>query len=202
MSKPFLLGLTGSIGMGKSTTAKLFADRGIPVWDADRCVHRLYDKGGKAVEAISKLVPDVVQDGRIDRSKLARWLGTDPDRFSQLESIVHPLVALERTDFIARNPAPIVVLDIPLLFETAADHTVDAIAVVSTSEANQRQRVLDRPGMTEDRFQQIQKRQIPDAEKRRRADYVIDTSTPASAIEDVEKILKDIRKIPDARNCT
>ena len=198
MKKPFLLGLTGSIGMGKSTTAAMFRDLGVPVWDADEVVHALYEKGGAAVDPVSALVPKALRDGKIDRTVLADWLGNDAARYALLEKIVHPLVAADRKAFVDRADAPLVVLDIPLFFEIGAEDTVDAIAVVSTSESNQRKRVLQRPGMTLERFQTILDRQIPDATKRKRATYIIDTTTLESARSAVEAIVENIRNPKDA----
>lgn len=173
-----ILGLTGSIGMGKSTTARMFADLGVPVWDADRAVHELYDIGGAGVAPVSKLVPEANRDGRIDRVLLKEALAKDPDLLNRLEQVVHPLVAEDRRQFLAdHSAAPLVVLDIPLLFETGGQASVDAVAVVSTDPTRQRQRVLERPGMTEAQFDTILARQVPDAKKRARADYVIPTDT-------------------------
>lgn len=174
----FRLALTGSIGMGKSTTADMFRDRGIPVWDADETVHRLYAQGGAAVGPISDLVLGVDVDGAIDRERLRGAIRTDPDLLRQLEAIVHPLVAADRAAFCSEHAAaPLIVLDIPLLFETGGETAVDGVLVVSTDADTQRARVMARPGMTEDLFAQILSRQVPDAEKRSRADFVIETRT-------------------------
>jgi dephospho-CoA kinase len=167
----YRLGLTGSIGMGKSTTAQMFRDLGVPVWDADAAVHRLYE--GAAVAPVGALCPDAVKDGRIDRAALKDWIARDPAALAKLEAVVHPLVAADRAAFIAQADAPLVVLDIPLLFETGAD--VDGVLVVSASPDMQRARVLDRPGMDAAQFERILARQMPDAEKRARADFVIET---------------------------
>ncbi|WP_428151242.1 dephospho-CoA kinase [Brevundimonas sp.] len=173
-----LLGLTGSIGMGKSTTTAMFAAHGALVWNADDAVHALYAKGGAAVEPIGQAFPGVVVDGAVDRTLLAGTLGRDDTAFKRLEAIVHPLVAAGRlADLEAGRAAGVklAVLDIPLLFETGGDRAVDAVVVVSADPSTQRRRVLDRPGMTGERFEAILARQTPDAEKRRRADFVVDT---------------------------
>jgi dephospho-CoA kinase len=174
-----VLVLTGSIGMGKSTTARLFAEAGAAVWDADAAVHTLYQKGGAAVEAVEAAFPGVVVDGAVDRTRLSARLQEHPEGFPTLEAIVHPRVRADREALVARTRdegRTVVVLDIPLWFETGADRTgVTAVVVVSAPEAEQRRRVLARPGMTETRFRQILSRQVPDAEKRARADLVIDT---------------------------
>lgn len=171
-----VIGLTGSIGMGKSTTAAMFRDAGVPVHDSDETVHRLYR--GAAVEPVGAAFPGVVRDGEIDRQALAAQVLGDRARLSLLESIVHPLVRAESDRFLATQRTagtPMVVLDIPLLFETHAERRVDRIVVVSAPAEVQRERVLARPGMTEEKFAAILAKQVPDAEKRRRADYVIDT---------------------------
>ena len=173
-----LLGLTGSIGMGKSTTTAMFADLGAVVWNADDAVHAHYAPGGAAVEPIGEAFPGVVVDGAVDRTRLAEALGRDDTAFRRLEMIVHPLVAAGRlADLETARAAGVklAVLDIPLLFETGGDRGVDAVVVVTADAQTQRERVLARPGMTVDRFEAILSRQMPDAEKRRRADFVIDT---------------------------
>ena len=173
-----VIGLTGSIGMGKTATARMFAEEGIPVADSDAVVHRLYAKDGAAVAPVASVFPDVVVDGAIDRQKLARHLAGHPDDFKKLEAIVHPLVRAEQENFLAwarAGKAPLVVLDIPLLFETGRDRDVDRIVVVSAPPEVQRQRVLARPGMTEEKFASILARQLPDAEKRARADFIVDS---------------------------
>lgn len=173
-----VLGLTGSIGMGKSTTARMFADHGALVWNADEVVHALYARGGAAVEPISAVFPGVVVEGAIDRARLAEALGRDDQAFRRLEQIVHPLVARGRTDDLVeaeQRGVKLAVLDIPLLFETGGDAAVDAVVVVTADADIQAARVLARPGMTRERFDAILERQTPAAEKRRRADFIVDT---------------------------
>ena len=173
-----ILGLTGSIGMGKSTTGRMFADEGALLWDADAAVHRLYGRGGAAVEPLGAAFPGVVIDGAVDRPRLAEALGRDEAAFKRLEAIVHPLVAQDRAQDLAAARAEgvrLAVLDIPLLFETGGDAFVDAVVVVTADPEIQAARVLARPGMTRDRFEAILARQMPDAEKRRRADFLVDT---------------------------
>ena len=173
-----ILGLTGSIGMGKSTTSRMFADAGAMVWDADAAVHRLYAPGGAAVVPLGEAFPGVVVDGMVDRALLAEALGKDETAFKRLEAIVHPLVAQSRADDLARarnEGMRLAVLDIPLLFETGGDQWVDGVVVVTADAKTQAQRVLERPGMTQERFEAILNRQMPDAEKRARADFIVDT---------------------------
>ncbi len=172
-----VLGLTGSIGMGKSTTARLFAEAGAPVYDADAAVHALYAAGGGAVEAVEALFPGVTgADGAIDRTRLAAHVVGDPDKLRRLEAVVHPLVGAHRADFFAEVAhAEVVVVDVPLLFETGGDRAVDAVVVVSAKPEIQRARALSRPGADPARFEALLARQIPDVEKRRRAHFVIDT---------------------------
>lgn len=172
-----IIGLTGSIGMGKSVTARLFAEAGAPVHDADAAVHRLYE--GAAVAPIAAAFPDAVVDGKVDRTRLGPLVMNDAAALARLEAIVHPLVRREEEAFLARAEAdgvPVAVLDIPLLFETKGDRRVDFVVVVSAPAAVQRARVLRRPGMTEEKFAAILAKQIPDAEKRRRADFIVDSS--------------------------
>ena len=174
-----VLGLTGSIAMGKSTTAKMFVAEGIPVFDADVEVHRQYGKGGTAAAAIAAKWPDVMTEGSVDRGKLSTLVMARPNVLEQVEAIVHPLVRAAQGEFLDRCEdcaAPLAILDIPLLFETGRTSEVDKIIVVSAPEAIQRQRALARPGMTEAKLARILERQIPDSEKRARADFVVDTS--------------------------
>jgi dephospho-CoA kinase len=192
----YVLGLTGSIGMGKSTTAALFRELGCPVHDADAAVHALY--GGAAVAPVAALHPDVVVDGRIDRERLARHVVGSPERLKQLEAVVHPLVRRSEADFLDRaraEGAPIAVLDVPLLFETGGAERCDGVVVVSAPEAVQRARVLARPGMTEDRLDAILARQMPDAEKRARADFLVDGGSGVDvARAQVAAIVEAIRR--------
>lgn len=178
------LGLTGSIGMGKSTVAAMFAARGVPMFDADAAVHCLQAPGGRLVAAIEAAFPGTTGPQGVDRTALAEAVLGDPAALKRLESLVHPAVAEERADFLDANAqAPLVLLDIPLLFETGGEAQVDSIAVVSAPVDVQRARVLARPGMTPERFAAILARQLPDAEKRARADFVIDAGGPLVATE-------------------
>ena len=174
-----LIGLTGSIGMGKSTTAAMFREAGVPVYDADAAVHALYDKGGAAVGPVGAAFPGVVKDGKVDREALREAVLGKPDELKRLNAIVHPLVGRDRIGFFQKaeaDRADIVVLDIPLLFETGGHANVDAIVVASAPPAMQRERVLARPGMTPERLDAILAQQLADAEKRARAHFVVDTS--------------------------
>jgi dephospho-CoA kinase len=190
-----VIGLTGSIGMGKSTTAAMFADRGIPVWDADAAVHRIYAAGGPGGSALSDVVPDaVLDDGSVSRERLRAALRDHPGLLDAIEARIHPLVARDRAAFLEENTAAdIVVLDIPLLFETGGTRLVDRVAVVSTSPEEQRSRVLSRPGMNEEAFERFLSRQLPDRDKRAHADFVIRTDDLATARADVEHLLNQIR---------
>ncbi|MEN5052787.1 dephospho-CoA kinase [Brevundimonas naejangsanensis] len=182
-----VLGLTGSIGMGKSTTAKMFAEEGAVVWDADAAVHRLYGTGGAAVAPLEQSFPGVIVDGAVDRGRLAEVLGGDETAFQRLEAIVHPLVAMDRAQGLKAAQAQgarLAVVDIPLLFETGGDAAVDAVVVVTADPEVQAQRVLARLGMTRARFDAILSRQTPDAEKRARADFLIDTGQGLEAARD------------------
>lgn len=174
-----VIGLTGSIGMGKSTVAAMFAEEGVPVFDADAAVHRLQGPAGRVVAAIEAAFPATTGAGGVDRTALAEAVLGDPAAVRRLEAIVHPAVAEERAAFLAAHAdAPMVVLDVPLLFETGGDAKVDAVVVVSAAADVQRARVLARPGMTPARLDAILARQLPDAEKRARADHVIPTDVP------------------------
>jgi len=193
----FVLGLTGSIGMGKTATAQMFAEQGVPVQDADAAVHALYE--GKATPLIEAAFPGTTADGKVDRVKLGAQVIGKPEAMAKLEKIVHPLVAHERDSFLAnaeKAGADIVVLDIPLLYETGSDTNCDAVVVVSAPAEMQRERVLARPGMTEERFAAILAKQMPDAEKRARADFIVDTSRGFDAArEQVREILAQVRKM-------
>ncbi|MEM8958196.1 MAG: dephospho-CoA kinase [Pseudomonadota bacterium] len=193
MSRPFTIGLTGSIGMGKSTTAALFAEAGCAVWDADAAVHRLYEIGGAGVAAIAKIRPEAVVDGTVSREELKAWIAQDPDALRRIEDVIHPLVASDRREFLKSTDADIAVLDIPLLFEGDMEAEFDMTAVVSAPVDVQRARVLKRPGMTEGRFEALLAKQMPDAEKRGRADCVIETSDHDSTRAAVAAILTRIR---------
>lgn len=194
-----ILGLTGSIGMGKSTTSRMFADAGAMVWDADAAVHRLYAPGGAAVAPLGEAFPGVVVDGMVDRTRLASALGQDEAAFKRLEAIVHPLVAQSRADLArAREDGMrLAVLDIPLLYETQGDQWVDAVVVVTADADIQRQRVLERPGMTEERFRAILNRQMPDAEKRTRADFIVDTGHGLEAAQKKVSTIVETVLAPD-----
>lgn len=185
------LGLTGSIGMGKSTVAAMFADAGVPVFDADAAVHRLQGPAGRVVVAIEARFPGTTGDGGVNRTALAEAVLGDPAAMAALEAIVHPAVRQERAAFVAEQAdEPLVVFDIPLLFETGGDRAVDAVAVVSAAPEVQRARVLARPGMTRAKFDAILARQLPDAEKRARADFVIPTDVAmAETRAEVERVI-------------
>lgn len=194
MNRPFCLGLTGSIGMGKSTTAKMFADAGIPVWDADATVHALYAKGGAAVAPIAATFPEAVVDGAVDRGRLRAVLSAQKQSLTQLESIVHPLTTASRAAFIAAHAdADLVLLDIPLLFETGAESACDGVLVVSAPLEVQRARVLERGQMSAEQLDLILARQLPDAQKRARADYVIETLSLDATRAAVQNLIAQIR---------
>ena len=197
----FVLGLTGSIGMGKSTTARFFAEAGVPVHDADATVHRLYE--GEAAPAIEAAFPGTTAGGKVDRIKLAARVLGDKAALRQLEAIVHPLVRQSEARFLAeaeRNAAPVVVLDIPLLFETGGEDRVDAIVTVTAPAEVQRARLLERPGLTEEKLEALIANQLPDAEKRRRADFIVDSSQGFDAARaQVADILREVAKMPKRR---
>jgi dephospho-CoA kinase len=194
----FCLGLTGSIGMGKSTTAAMFAAEGVPVWDADQAVHRLYAEGGAAVAPLAALFPDAEMQGVIRRDVLRRRIGEDPAVLPRIEAVVHPLVVLDRARFIADTPADILLLDVPLLFETGADTGMDASLVVTAPPALQRARVMARPGMTEALFQTLLAKQLPDRDKRARATHLIETLSLSSVRACVQALIGYIRENHDA----
>jgi len=193
----FILGLTGSVGMGKSATAKMFADEGVPVHDADAAVHALYQ--GEAVKPIEAAFPGTTADGKVDRLKLGERVIGHPEEIRRLERIVHPLVARVRDEFLAdaeRRGATIALLDIPLLYETGGEKLCDAVVVVSAPAEMQRERVLARPGMTEAKFAAIVAKQMPDADKRARADFIVDTSKGFDAARaQVRDILARVAKM-------
>ena len=190
-----LIGLTGSIGMGKSTTAAMFAAQGVPVWDADKAVHRLYAKSGAAVALVAQLVPVALGPEGIDRTRLSEALENDPSLFPKLEEIVHPLVAQDRANFISVHPdEPFLLFDIPLLFENGVEDWLDVTVVASAPPDLQKSRVLAREGMTESRLDMITSRQMPDAEKRARADYIVPTVDMDTAREAVTNILAELGK--------
>ncbi len=180
-ARPFRLGLTGSIGMGKSTTAALFREQGVPVWDADAAVHRLYAPGGAAVAPLAALCPAALNDGGIDRAALKAWIATEPTALPQIEAVVHPLVSADRDAFANTATAPLILFDIPLLFEKGTEAMMDATLLVTAPPALQRARVLARPGMTEAQFATLLARQMPDRDKRARTDHIIETLSPDSA---------------------
>ena len=196
-----VLGLTGSIGMGKSTTATLFAEAGVPVYDADATVHMLYE--GEAVPAIEAAFPGTTADGKVDRNKLSARVVHDPAAIKQLEQIVHPMLGASRQKFLndaERSGAPVAVVDVPLLFETGGEKRVDAVVVVTTTPELQRQRILARDNMTSEKLDAILARQLPDAEKRRRADFVVDTSDGLDPVRlRIRDILNEAVKMPRRR---
>ncbi len=196
-----ILGLTGSIGMGKSTTAKLFTEAGVPVYDADAAVHKIYE--GEAAPAIEAAFPGTTVDGKVDRAKLSAKVVHDQAAIKQLEQIVHPMLGASRQKFLEeaeRSGAPVVVMDIPLLFETGGEKRVDAVVVVSTDAATQRERILARGTMTSEALDGILARQLPDAEKRKRADFVVDTSHGLDPVRAaIRDILAEVVKMPQRR---
>ena len=199
--RPFVLCLTGSLGMGKSTAARFFAEAGVPVHDSDAVVHALYES--EAVALIEQAFPGSTSGGKVDRSKLAAFVLNDSAALARLEAIVHPLVSKARDQFLAEQAThgtSVVVLDIPLLFEGGLERCCDAVVVVSTSAEQQRRRVLERPGMTEEKFAAILAKQMPDAEKRRRADFIVDSSGDFDhARAQVRDILRTVAKMQPRR---
>jgi len=197
-----ILGLTGSIGMGKSTTAKLFAEAGIPVYDADATVHMLYE--GEAVPVIEAAFPGTTAEGKVDRARLSARVVHDPAAIKQLEQIVHPMLGASRQKFLQeaeQSGAPVAVVDVPLLFETGGEKRVDAVVVVTTTPEIQRQRVLARDNMTGEMLDAILARQLPDAEKRKRADFVVDTSHGLDPVRArIRDILNKAVKMPQRRS--
>jgi dephospho-CoA kinase len=197
-----VLGLTGSIGMGKSTTAKLFAEAGVPVYDADAAVHRLYE--GEAAPAIETAFPGTTVDGKVDRARLSAKVVHDPAAMKRLEQIVHPMLGASRKKFFEdaeRSGAPVAVVDVPLLYETAGEKRVDAVVVVTTTAEVQRQRILARDNMTAEKLDAILARQLPDAEKRERADFVVDTSHGLDPVRiRIRDILREAVKMPQRRS--
>jgi dephospho-CoA kinase len=196
-----VLGLTGSIGMGKSTTAQLFAEAGVPVYDADAAVHRLYEaEAGPAIEAA---FPGTTVDGKVDRNRLSAHVVHDPAAMKRLEEIVHPMLGASRQKFLRdaeQSGAPIAVVDVPLLFETGGEKRVDAVVVVTTTPEIQRERILARPNMTEEKLAAILARQMPDAEKRKRAHFVVDTSHGLDHVRArIRDILAEAAKMPPGR---
>lgn len=190
----FRLGLTGSIGMGKSTTAGFFSAAGVPVWDADAAVHRLYASGGAAVAPIANLIPEAVTDGSVSRETLKAALSVEPSLLGKIEAIVHPLVAADRAEFLCQTVSDIAVFDIPLLFEKGSEADMDATLLVTAPAALQRSRVLSRPGMTEAQFALILSRQLPDSEKRARATHIIETLSLEAAEAAVKALIAYIRE--------
>lgn len=187
---PYKLGLTGSIGMGKTTTARLFAEADVPIWDADAAVHRLYDTDGAGVPAIRSIAPQAIADRRVDREHLRSAIANDQGLLTRIEAAIHPLVAEDRQCFVEENfSKPVLVFDIPLLFETGADDWLDGVVVVTASPDVQKDRVLARPGMTEEHFKRILSRQTPDAEKRERADFLVFSD---KGIEPARSAVRDI----------
>lgn len=198
----FILGLTGSLGMGKSTTAKFFAEEGVPVHDADAVVHRLYE--GEAAAPIEAAFPGSTRGGKVDRAKLGERVLGDPAALKRLEAIVHPLVAAARERFLAeaaRSGAEVAVLDIPLLYETGGEARCDAVVVVTAPAEMQRARVFERPGMSEEKLAALTAKQLPDAEKRARADFIVDSGQGFEAARrQVREILAQVAKMPPKRN--
>jgi dephospho-CoA kinase len=200
-AKMIILGLTGSIGMGKSTTAKLFAEAGVPVYDADAAVHKIYE--GEAAPAVEAAFPGTTVGGKVDRNKLSARVVHDPAAIRRLEAIVHPMLGASRQKFFEdaeRSGAPVAVVDVPLLYETGGEKRVDAVVVVTTTPEIQRQRILARENMTSEKLDAILARQLPDAEKRKRADFVVDTSDGLDPVRArIRDILEQAVKMPQRR---
>ncbi|GLQ28319.1 dephospho-CoA kinase [Sulfitobacter pacificus] len=190
----FLLGLTGSIGMGKSTTAQLFVQEGCALWDADAAVHRLYSTGGAAVAPVRDLFPDAIEENAVSRARLKEIILADPTALKKIEVIVHPLVGQDRAAFIAEAAEDIIVLDIPLIYETGGEGKVDAVACVIIDADTQKERVMARGTMTLEQFEVIRSKQLPADEKAARADYVITTDTIENARRQVQEVVRDIRE--------
>lgn len=198
----YLIGLTGSIGMGKSQTAALFEAEGVPRYDADAAVHALYEKGGAAVAPIGELVPEAIVDGAVDRAILGQYVLRDAEKLKRLEAIVHPLAGQTQMDFLLQNEADgaaAVVLDIPLLLENGGEAYVDTVVVVSAPYEMQRARVLARPGMSEERFDAILTKQMPDADKRKKAEFIVDSSI---SVEDAHRQIRAIMEAIQGRDGT
>jgi dephospho-CoA kinase len=197
-----ILGLTGSIGMGKSTTAKLFAEAGVPVYDADATVHALYE--GEAAPSIEAAFPGTTVNGKVDRTRLSARVVHDPSAMKQLEAIVHPMLGASRQKFLRdaeQSGAPVAVVDVPLLYETGGEKRVDAVVVVTTTPEIQRERILARDNMTGEKLDAILARQLPDAEKRKRADFVVDTSHGLDPVRArIRDILDQAVKMPQRRS--
>lgn len=196
-----ILGLTGSIGMGKSTTAKMFEEAGVPVYDADATVHRLYE--GEAVAAIEAAFPGTTVNGKVDRTLLSPRVVHDAEAMKRLESIVHPMLRAHHQKFLddaEKSGVPVAVVDVPLLYETGGESRVDAVVVVTTAPDVQRERILAREGMTPEKLDAILAKQLPDAEKRRRADFVVDTSHGLDPVRiRIREILDQVVKLPIRR---
>jgi dephospho-CoA kinase len=196
-----ILGLTGSIGMGKSTTAKLFAEAGVPVYDADAAVHKIYE--GEGAPAVEAAFPGTTEAGKVDRNKLSARVVQDPAAIKQLEGIVHPMLGASRQKFLwdaERSGATVAVVDVPLLYETGGEKRVDAVVVVTTTPEIQRERILARENMTAEKLDAILARQLPDAEKRNRADFVVDTSHGLDPVRaQIRDILDQVVKMPRRR---
>jgi dephospho-CoA kinase len=197
-----ILGLTGSIGMGKSTTAKLFEEAGVPVYDADAAVHKIYE--GEAAPVIEAAFPGTTADGKVDRNKLSSKVVHDPAAMKRLEQIVHPMLGASRQKFLddaEQSGAPVAVVDVPLLFETGGEKRVDAVVVVTTTPEIQHQRILSRDNMTGEKLNALLARQLPDAEKRKRADFVVDTSHGLDPVRArIRDILDQAAKMPQRRS--